>query len=184
MDIGCKENAIKVIEKVLRSIHNEEYKSIVSYVDKTEIEDMDSLFHFVQGTLELNGYDSIDEYGVPCNFHPEYKYSQMSFYEYDDNSGFAVDYDLPVYHLKKITVRFIIEILLVIVAVAVAVKCGYKKMGLFNQVSDEIIRRYWRNEVGRFIKWSRLGCMGCICYSCISLCSFNFRTWKWANLRL
>lgn len=89
-----KEQAISVIEKVLRSIHNQEYKSIVNYVDETEIEDLDSLFHFVQGTLELNGYGSIDEYGVPCNFHPKYEYSQMSFYEYDDNSGFAVDYDL------------------------------------------------------------------------------------------
>lgn len=89
-----KEQAISVIEKVLQSIHNEEYKRIVNYVDETEIEDLDSLFHFVRGTLELNGYGSIDEYGVPCNFHPKYEYSQMSFYEYDDNSGFAVDYDL------------------------------------------------------------------------------------------
>ena len=94
MDIGYKENAIKVIEKVLWSIHNKEYRSIVNDVDENEIEDMDSFAHFVQGTLELNGYDSIDEYGVPCNFHPKYEYSQMSFYEYDDNSGFAVDYDL------------------------------------------------------------------------------------------
>ena len=89
-----KEQAISVIKKVLQLIHNEEYKSIVNYVDETEIEDLDLLFHFVQGSLELNGYDSIDEYGVPCNFHPKYEYSQMSFYEYDDNSGFAVDYDL------------------------------------------------------------------------------------------
>ena len=94
MDIGYKENAIKVIEKVLRSIHNEESKSIVNYIDETEIEDLDSLFHFVQKTLELNRYGSIDEYGVPCNFHPKYEYSQMNFHEYDDNSGFAVDYDL------------------------------------------------------------------------------------------
>lgn len=94
MNMKNKEQAISVIKKVLQLIHNEEYKSIVNYVDETEIEDLDLLFHFVQGSLELNGYDSIDEYGVPCNFHPKYEYSQMSFYEYDDNSGFAVDYDL------------------------------------------------------------------------------------------
>lgn len=94
MDTRYKENAIKVIEKVLWSIHNKEYKAIVNHVDETEKGDMDSLFQFVQGTLELNGYDSIDEYGVPCDFHPKYEYSQMNFYEFDDNSGFAVDYDL------------------------------------------------------------------------------------------
>lgn len=94
MDTRYKENVIKVIEKVLWSIHNKEYKAIVNHVDETEIGDMDSLFQFVQSTLELNGYDSIDEYGVPCDFHPKYKYFQINFYEYDDNSGFAVDYDL------------------------------------------------------------------------------------------
>lgn len=94
MTAQLEKQAILVIEKVLWSIHNKEYKAIVNHVDETEIGDIDSLFQFVQGTLELNGHDSIDEYGVPCDFHPKYEYSQMSFYEFDDNSGFAVDYDL------------------------------------------------------------------------------------------
>ena len=89
-----EKQAMKVIENVLLSIHNKDYKSILNHVDETEIENVDSLFHFIQGTLELNGYDSIDEYGVPCDFHPKYEYSQINFYEYEDNSGFAVDYDL------------------------------------------------------------------------------------------
>ena len=94
MTSQIEKQVIKVIEKVLLSIHNKDYKSILNHVDETEIENMDSLFHFVQGTLELNGYDSIDEYGVPCDFHPKYEYSQINFYTYQDNSGFAVDYDL------------------------------------------------------------------------------------------
>ena len=94
MTAQIEKQTIMVIEKVLQSIHNKDYQSILNHVDEMEIDDIDSLFQFVQGTLELNGYDSIDEYGVPCDFHPKYEYSQMSFYEYDDNSGVAVDYDL------------------------------------------------------------------------------------------
>lgn len=94
MTAQIEKQTIMVIEKVLQSIHNKDYQSILNHVDEMEIDDIDSLFQFVQGTLELNGYDAIDEYGVPCDFHPEYEYSQMSFYEYEDNSGVAVDYDL------------------------------------------------------------------------------------------
>ena len=41
-----------------------------------------------------NGFNAIDEYGVPCNFHPNYEYSQLSVYEYADLSGFTVDYEM------------------------------------------------------------------------------------------
>lgn len=44
-------------------------------------------------TLELNDFDTIDEYGVACNFHPPYEYSQLEIYDYD-HSGFAVDYEM------------------------------------------------------------------------------------------
>lgn len=89
-----KQKAIDIIAKVIGAIHKKEYKCILDYADESEVENMDFLYQFVQGTLKMNGYDSIDEYGVPCNFHPKYEYSQLRFYEYNDNSGFAADYDL------------------------------------------------------------------------------------------
>ncbi len=89
-----KQKAITVIKNVLSVLHGKQYERILDYVDESEIEDIDSLFDCVQGTLEINGFDAIDEYGVPCNFNPKYEYSQMEFYEYDDKSGFVVEYDL------------------------------------------------------------------------------------------
>lgn len=87
-----KEQAIGIIKNILHAIHEKRYGDIITYVDETETKDIDELFEFVQGTLELNDFDVIDEYGVPCNFHPEYEYSQLNFYEYNDLSGFEVEY--------------------------------------------------------------------------------------------
>lgn len=89
-----KKKAIDVLEKVLDAIHRREYQCILDYVDESDVQDIGSLFQFVQETLEMNGYNSLDEYGVPCNFHPAYEYSQLNFYEYNDDSGFALEYDL------------------------------------------------------------------------------------------
>lgn len=87
-----KEQAIGIIKNILHAIHEKRYGDIITYVDETETKDIDELFEFVQGTLELNDFDAIDEYGVPCNFHPEYEYSQLNFYEYNNLSGFEVEY--------------------------------------------------------------------------------------------
>lgn len=87
-----KEQAIGIIKNILHAIHEKRYGDIITYVDETETKDIDELFEFVQGTLELNDFDAIDEYGLPCNFHPEYEYSQLNFYEYNNLSGFEVEY--------------------------------------------------------------------------------------------
>lgn len=87
-----KEQAIGIIKNILHAIHEKRYGDIITYVDETETKDIDELFEFVQGTLELNDFDAIDEYGVSCNFHPEYEYSQLNFYEYNNLSGFEVEY--------------------------------------------------------------------------------------------
>ena len=84
-----KQYALTVITNILKVMHNKEYENILNYVD-----DIGELFYYVQETLNLNGFDSFDEYGAPCNFHPKYEYSQINFYEFKDNSGFAVDYAL------------------------------------------------------------------------------------------
>ena len=32
------------------------------------------------------------KYGVECNFHPNYEYSQLQVYEFNDQTGFVVEY--------------------------------------------------------------------------------------------
>lgn len=89
-----RQQAVTVIINVLKAIHQKEYQHILDCVDDSEENDIEMLFHFIQETLRLNGFGTIDEYGIPCHFHPAYKYEQLRFYEFDDNSGFAAEYDL------------------------------------------------------------------------------------------
>lgn len=89
-----KEKAIEVITNILAAFHKKEYFKVLEYVDESEIDDLPSLFECIDETLKENGFNAIDEYGVLCNFHPKYEYSQLSFYEYADHSGFTVDYEM------------------------------------------------------------------------------------------
>lgn len=66
----------------------------MNYVDESEIDDLNEFFGYVEKSLELNDFDTIDEQGVECHFNPPYEYSQLEIYDYDDQTGFAVDYDL------------------------------------------------------------------------------------------
>ncbi|KYF32338.1 hypothetical protein K1I64_09815 [Streptococcus mitis] len=66
----------------------------MNYVDESEIDDLNEFFYYIEKSLELNDFDTIDEYGVECHFNPPYEYSQLEIYDYDDQTGFAVDYDL------------------------------------------------------------------------------------------
>ena len=94
LDKYKKEKVIDVITNILKAIHLKKYEDIMNYVDESEIDDLNEFFGYVEKTLELNDFDTIDEYGVECNFHPPYEYSQLEIYDYDDQTGFAVDYDL------------------------------------------------------------------------------------------
>ena len=89
-----KKKVIEVVSNILTAIHLKKYEDIMNYVDESEIDDLNEFFGYVEKTLELNDFDTIDEYGVACNFHPPYEYSQLEIYDYDDQTGFAVDYDL------------------------------------------------------------------------------------------
>lgn len=89
-----KEKVIEVITNILAAFHKKEYSKVMEYVDESEIDDLPSLFECIDETLKENGFNAIDEYGVPCNFHPKYEYSQLSVYEYADHSGFTVDYEM------------------------------------------------------------------------------------------
>ena len=66
----------------------------MNYVDESEIDDLNEFFGYVEKSLELNDFDTIDEYGVECHFNPPYEYSQLEIYDSYDQTGFAVDYDL------------------------------------------------------------------------------------------
>lgn len=92
--VSNEEKAIEVITEILAVFHKKEYMKILEYVNESEIDDLPSMFECIDATLKENGFDAIDEYGVPCNFHPAYEYSQLSIYEYDDHSGFSADYDM------------------------------------------------------------------------------------------
>ena len=94
LDEYKKEKVIDVITNILTAIHLKKYEDIMNYVDESEIDDLNEFFDYVEKTLELNDFDTIDEYGVECNFHPPYEYSQLEIYDYDNQTGFAVDYDL------------------------------------------------------------------------------------------
>ena len=93
-EINEEEKIIEVITKILKAIHLKKYEEIMDCVDKSEVDDLNEMFECVEKTLEYNGFGSIDEYGAACNFHPQYEYSQLSIYEYDNHSGFAVDYQM------------------------------------------------------------------------------------------
>ncbi len=90
-----KLEAIEVCKKILSALHKNDFGKIISIVDESEIEDLeDFLSEFLQGNLEGNGFDTVDEYGAECSFKPNYEYSQLTIDEYDDESGFYLDYEM------------------------------------------------------------------------------------------
>ena len=87
--------AIETVKNILHVLHEKRYQDLPSCVDEMEWADTDEIRECIQGTLELNDFDTFDEYGVPCTFQPEYEYHhEVMFFEYNDGSGFAVDYEL------------------------------------------------------------------------------------------
>ena len=61
-------------------------------VDGSKVDDVRELLEYIDESLQLNDFDKIDEYGVECNFHPNYEYSQLQVYEFNDQTGFVVEY--------------------------------------------------------------------------------------------
>lgn len=90
-----KLEAIEICKKVLSALSKNNFSAVATIVDDVQIEDLEEyLIEFLQGHLEDNGFDSVDEYGVECAFQPDYKYSPLSMDEYDDGSGFYLDYEM------------------------------------------------------------------------------------------
>ena len=87
--------AIETVRNILHLFHEKRYDEVPAAVDESEVEDLPRfLREYIQGTLDLNEMDSFDEYGAPCNCHPQYEYHQLHFFPYTDGSGFAVDYEM------------------------------------------------------------------------------------------
>ena len=88
-----REVAIQTVKDVLHVLHEKRYEDLPSCVDEMEWDDTEVIRECVQGTLDMNGFDTFDEYGVPCDFHPHYEYHhEVMFYERPD--GFDAEYDL------------------------------------------------------------------------------------------
>ena len=87
--------AVETLKAILHALHEKRYQDLPACVDEMEWSDPEEIRECIQGTLELNGFDAFDEYGVPCTFRPQYEYRhEAEFFEYSDGSGFAVDYAL------------------------------------------------------------------------------------------
>ena len=89
-----EEKVIEVLKKILRAIRLNNYSEIIDCVDGSEVDDVRELLEYIDDSLQLNNFDKIDEYGVECNFHPNYEYSQLQVYEFNDQTGFAVEYQM------------------------------------------------------------------------------------------
>lgn len=99
-----KEIAIQTVKDILHVLHEKRYEDLPSCVDEMEWDDTEEIREYIQGTLDMNDFDTFDEYGVPCNFHPQYEYChEVKFYErdgvyYGDSGesvpGFEADYEL------------------------------------------------------------------------------------------
>ena len=89
-----EEKVIEALKKILRAIHLNNYRDIMDCVDGSEVDDVKELLEYIDDSLQLNNFDKIDEYGAECNFHPNYEYSQLQVYEFSDQTGFAVEYQM------------------------------------------------------------------------------------------
>ena len=89
-----EEKVIEVLKKILRAIHQNNYRDIMDCVDGSEVDDVRGFLEYIYDSLQLNNFDKIDEFGVECKFHPNYEYSQLQVYEFNDQTGFAVEYQM------------------------------------------------------------------------------------------
>ena len=88
-----KELAIQTVKDILHVLHEKRYEDLPSCVDEMEWDDTEVIRECIQGTLDMNDFDTFDEYGVPCNFHPQYEYHHEVYF-YECPEGFDAEYDL------------------------------------------------------------------------------------------
>ena len=67
------------------------YQSFSTFAGNPYYIDFEEL---IEGFLEINELPYMDCFEVPCTFHPQYEYHQLSCIVYSDGRGFHADYDL------------------------------------------------------------------------------------------
>ena len=94
-----------IVKKVVDLLAERKYSEVFEIVEMASwpvdpnTEEMstwsvEDLQEAVDGFLELNELPYMDKFGVPCDFHPQYEYHQLSCILYRDGRGFSADYDL------------------------------------------------------------------------------------------
>ncbi len=82
-----------VVKELVNCIAEKRYADIEQYAELEGIS-LSDFKELVEGFLEINELPYIDRFEVPCTFHPQYEYHQLSCIVYRDGRGFHVDYDL------------------------------------------------------------------------------------------
>lgn len=73
--------AINLLKQILTALHNKQFDKVVELVDESVLSD-DDMIECVQGTVELNEFDTIDEY----------REKNIADISSEDNEPFMVDY--------------------------------------------------------------------------------------------
>ncbi len=89
-----KKIAIQTIKDILHVLHEKRYEDLPSCVDEMDWDDTEEIRECIQGTLDMNGFDTFDEYDVPCNFHPQYEYHHEVRFIKKSPEGFEAEYEL------------------------------------------------------------------------------------------
>lgn len=93
MEERIRQEFIEILKRLLSDLHNKKYEDIVKYVETSDDLDlMDYLKNDLEETLEDYGYEAIDEYGTLIE--EEDKIERLDIYEFNDGTGFSIDYIL------------------------------------------------------------------------------------------
>ena len=93
MEERIRQEFIEILKRLLSDLHNKKYEDIVKYVETSDDLDlMDYLKNYLEETLEDYGYEAIDEYGTLIE--EEDKIERLDIYEFNDGTGFSIDYIL------------------------------------------------------------------------------------------
>lgn len=77
-----KESAIKKLEEVLDAFHEKRYKDVWSIVDEVALEKFEDALECIETMIDPDDIDRLDNEEL------------MEFYEFEDGSGFCIDYPL------------------------------------------------------------------------------------------
>ncbi len=83
-----------IVRQVVNLISEKRYEGIPQIAELENNWTLDDLREALDGFLECNDLPYIDPFEVPCTFHPQYEYHQLTCYFCPDRRYFDVDYQL------------------------------------------------------------------------------------------